>query len=99
MLFSQPTIDEGCWALVEKFIANLDGKLQDSSGNCHKLVASGEYALGVTIEKSAVPTTTTPTSAMSILRRTPPFPTVLLSSRVALMKRTQSCSSTSSPQR
>ncbi len=53
MLFSQPTIEEG-WALVEKFIANLDGKLQDSSGNCHKLVASGEYALGVTIEKSAV---------------------------------------------
>jgi len=53
MLFSQPSIDEG-WALVQKFIANLDGKLQDSSGNCHKLVASGEYALGVTIEKSAV---------------------------------------------
>ena len=53
MLFSQPTLDEG-WALVEKFIANLDGKIQDSSGNCHKLVAAGEYALGVTIEKSAV---------------------------------------------
>ncbi len=53
MLFSQPTIDEG-WAMVEKFIANLDGKIQDSSGNCHKLVASGEYAMGVTIEKSAV---------------------------------------------
>ena len=53
MLFSQPTLDEG-WALVEKFIANLDGKIQDSSGNCHKLVASGEYVLGVTIEKSAV---------------------------------------------
>ena len=53
MLFSQPTLDEG-WALAEKFIANLDGKIQDSSGNCHKLVASGEYALGVTIEKSAV---------------------------------------------
>ncbi len=53
MLFSQPTIDEG-WALVEKFITNLDGKVQESSGNCHKLVASGEYALGVTIEKSAV---------------------------------------------
>ena len=53
MLFSQPTIDEG-WALVEKFIANLDGKILDSSGNCHKLVASGEYAVGVTIEKSAV---------------------------------------------
>ena len=53
MLFSQPSVEEG-WALVEKFIANLDGKIQDSSGNCHKLVASGEYALGVTIEKSAV---------------------------------------------
>ena len=53
MLFSQPTLDDG-WALVEKFIDNLDGKIQDSSGNCHKLVASGEYALGVTIEKSAV---------------------------------------------
>ena len=53
MLFSQPTLDEG-WDLVEKFIANLDGKIQDSSGNCHKLVASGEYVLGVTIEKSAV---------------------------------------------
>lgn len=53
MLFSQPTLDEG-WTLVEKFIANLDGKIQDSSGNCHKLVASGEYTLGVTIEKSAV---------------------------------------------
>ena len=53
MLFSQPSIEDG-WALVEKFIANLDGKIQDSSGNCHKLVASGEYTLGVTIEKSAV---------------------------------------------
>ena len=53
MLFSQPTLEEG-WALVEKFIANLDGKIQDSSGNCHKLIAAGEYALGVTIEKSAV---------------------------------------------
>ena len=53
MLFSQSSLDEG-WALVEKFIANLDGKIQDSSGNCHKLVAAGEYAIGVTIEKSAV---------------------------------------------
>lgn len=53
MLFSQPSMEEG-WSLVEKFIANLDGKIQDSSGNAHKLVASGEYALGITIEKSAV---------------------------------------------
>ena len=53
MLFSQPTLEEG-WDLVGRFIANLDGKIQDSSGNCHKLVAAGEYAIGVTIEKSAV---------------------------------------------
>ena len=53
MLFSQPSVEEG-WELVKKFIANLDGKVQDSSGNCHKLVAAGEYAVGVTIEKSAV---------------------------------------------
>ena len=53
MLFSQPTMDEG-WEMVARFIKNLDGKIQDSSGNCHKLVAAGEYAIGVTIEKSAV---------------------------------------------
>lgn len=53
MLFSKPTIEEG-WDMVFEFIKNLDGKVQDSSGNCHKLVASGEYAIGVTIEKSAV---------------------------------------------
>lgn len=45
--------DQG-WDFVKRLIANLDGKVQDSSGNCHKLVASGEYTLGVTIEKSAV---------------------------------------------
>ena len=53
MLFSQPTLDEG-WALVDKFIDNLDGKLQDGSSACHKYVASGEYTIGVTLEKSAV---------------------------------------------
>ena len=53
MLFSQPSLDEG-WALVDKFIENLDGKLQDGSSACHKLVATGEYVLGVTLEKSAV---------------------------------------------
>ena len=46
--------NEKGWEFVSRFIANLDGKIQDSSGNCHKLVASGEYAIGVTIEKSAV---------------------------------------------
>ena len=53
MLFSQPTLEEG-WDLVAKFIENLDGKLHDSSSACHKYVASGEYVVGVTLEKSAV---------------------------------------------
>lgn len=53
MLFAAEDIDAG-WEMVGRFIANLDGKVLESSGNCHKLVASGEYAVGVTIEKSAV---------------------------------------------
>jgi len=53
MLFSADDLDAG-WDLVGRFVQNLDGKIQDSSGNCHKLVASGEYTIGVTIEKSAV---------------------------------------------
>ena len=54
MIFAHGGPDGGGWDFVEKFYANLDGKVQDSSGNCHKLVASGEYAIGITIEKSAV---------------------------------------------
>lgn len=46
--------NETGWDYVQRFYANLDGKVSDSSGNCHKLVASGEYVIGVTIEKSAV---------------------------------------------
>ena len=46
--------NEQGWDFVKRFYANLDGKVSDSSGNCHKLVASGEYIIGVTIEKSAV---------------------------------------------
>jgi iron(III) transport system substrate-binding protein len=53
MIFAAGTEEAG-WEFVEAFYANLDGKVQDSSGNCHKLVASGEYTVGVTIEKSAV---------------------------------------------
>ena len=54
MIIAQGGPEGGGWEFVEKFYQNLDGKVQDSSGNCHKLVASGEYAIGVTIEKSAV---------------------------------------------
>ena len=96
MLFSQPTIDEG-WALVEKFIANLDGKLQDSSGNCHKLVASGEYALGVTIEKSAVLYNDNPDIGYVYPEKNSAVPDGVALIKGCPMKRTQSCSSTSSP--
>ena len=54
MILAQGGPEGGGWDFVEKLYQNLDGKVQDSSGNCHKLVASGEYAIGVTIEKSAV---------------------------------------------
>ena len=54
MIFAHGGPEGGGWDFVEKFYQNLDGKVQDSSGNCHKLVASGEYAIGITIEKSAV---------------------------------------------
>ena len=40
------------WEFVRKFVANLDGKIQGSSSNAYKLVADGEYALGLTQEKS-----------------------------------------------
>jgi len=46
--------EEAGWDFVKEFYANLDGKLVDSSGKCHKLVKDGEYAIGVTIEKSGV---------------------------------------------
>ena len=46
-------IDAG-WSYVSEFAANLNGKILDSSSKCHKLVASGEYMIGITIEKSAI---------------------------------------------
>ncbi len=45
---------EDGWQFVENFYKNLDGIVQSSSGNCHKMVADGEYAIGLTLEKFAV---------------------------------------------
>lgn len=45
---------ENGWAFIEKLYDNLDGKILDSSGKCHKMVADGEFHVGITIEKSAV---------------------------------------------
>lgn len=45
--------EEG-WKFVEQLYANLDGKIVDSSGKCHKMVKDGEFYVGLTLEKSAV---------------------------------------------
>ncbi len=45
---------EDGWEFVEKLYDNLDGKIVDSSGKCHKMVKDGEFHVGITIEKSAV---------------------------------------------
>lgn len=47
-----PMSDEA-WAFVDKFIANLNGKLLNSSGAVHKGVADGEYTVGLTWEDPA----------------------------------------------
>lgn len=46
-------MSEEAWAFVDKFIANLNGKILNSSGAVHKGVADGEYAVGLTWEDPA----------------------------------------------
>ena len=41
------------WAFVDKFIANLDGKMCNSSSQVYKGVAEGEYVVGLTWEDPA----------------------------------------------
>lgn len=45
---------EDGWDFIKKLYDNLDGKIVDSSGKCHKMVADGEFYVGLTIEKSAI---------------------------------------------
>lgn len=40
------------WEFIGNLYRNLDGKVQGSSSNSYKLVADGEYAIGLTQEKS-----------------------------------------------
>lgn len=42
------------WDFIQQLYTNLDGKIVDSSGKCHKMVADGEFYVGLTIEKSAI---------------------------------------------
>jgi len=45
---------EDGWAFIDKLYKNLDGKILDSSGKAHKMVADGEFYVGLTLEKAAV---------------------------------------------
>lgn len=47
-----PLSDEA-WEFVDKFIANLDGKVANSSSQVYKGVADGEYVVGLTWEDPA----------------------------------------------
>jgi iron(III) transport system substrate-binding protein len=47
-------MSDKAWDFVDKFIANLDGKMMSSSGQLHKSVADGEYPVGLTWEDPVV---------------------------------------------
>ena len=57
MLYANGTngdpMSDAAWAYVDKFIANLDGKILNSSGGVHKGAADGEYTVGLTWEDPA----------------------------------------------
>lgn len=53
MILANGGVEEG-WNYVDQFLANIDGNILESSSKCHKLVANGEFLIGITIEKSAV---------------------------------------------
>lgn len=46
-------MSEQAWEFVDKFIANLDGKMANSSSQVYKGVAEGEYIVGLTWEDPA----------------------------------------------
>lgn len=45
---------EDGWEFIQQLYDNLDGKIVDSSSKCHKMVADGEFYVGLTLEKAAV---------------------------------------------
>lgn len=46
-------MSEEAWTFVEQFVANLDGKISNSSSQVYKGVAEGEYIVGLTWEDPA----------------------------------------------
>lgn len=84
---------EAGWDFIKKLYDNLDGKIVDSSGKCHKMVADGEFYVGITIEKSAINTQMIHPLDLYIRKTAPAqFRMVLHWLRDARTKRTQSCS-------
>lgn len=69
-------------------------KIVDSSGKCHKMVADGEFYVGLTLEKAAVQYRMI--LQLVVYQRMEPvqFPDGVALVRDARMKRTQNCSST-----
>lgn len=53
MILGHGGTEEG-WDFIKKLYDNLDGKIVDSSGKCHKMVKDGEFYVGLTLEKAAV---------------------------------------------
>lgn len=54
LVMGEEPYDEKAWDWVEKFIANLDGVMLDSSSAIYKGVSAGEYAVGVSYEDPCV---------------------------------------------
>lgn len=54
MLTAYNTDGEEGWGFIRDFYANLDGKLTSGSSGVYKGVADGEYAVGLTLEKTAL---------------------------------------------
>lgn len=53
MLFGHGGVEAG-WEFVRQFYAGVSGKMVDMPSQCHKLVAAGEYLVGITSEKAAL---------------------------------------------
>ncbi len=54
LVMGEKPYDDKAWEWVEKFIANLDGKIVDSSSGIYKGTSAGEYAVGVSYEDPCV---------------------------------------------
>ena len=54
LVMGEEPYDDKAWEWVKEFIANLDGKIVDSSSAIYKGTSAGEYAVGVSYEDPCV---------------------------------------------